>query len=348
MAVTLIEVAKATRSALGKGVIMDLLRQAPLLKMIPIHDIDQFELKETRWQTLPSVGNRALGGTYTESTGTLENFGTTLAVYGGDISIDRMYTKVNAVENPLATQTKMKTAALAAKLNDDFINGDHSVNPNGFEGLAKMVSNNPSRCTINLETAGDTLKVLADSAKEHTFIDALHQALKVLGVPWGTDGTRDANVAFFMNETTYLGIGQVLRRLSLLTTAKDAYARTWDMFGPAKLVDAGFKADQATEIIPSNELAGDAGTDSTSIYAVRFGGVPTSTADGQTEVIADSGVQLLQLKGTGPEPYDPLAGGEGGASANPGYVRRIDWMIGPHQRAKYSIVRIKGFKMAAS
>lgn len=347
MAVTLLEVAKLTRSAIGKGVLMDLLRQSPILRMIPIRDVDQFELKETRWQTLPTVGTRALGGTYTESTGTLEEFGTTMAVYGGDISIDRLYTKVTGKENPLAVQTKMKTAAVAALFNYDFFNGDHSVNPNGFEGLAKMVSNNPARCTINLESSGDTLKVLASAAAEHTFVDALHQLLHVLGATQG-DMLADVNIALFMNEATYLGIGQVLRRLTLLSTQKDAYDRIWNTFGPAKLVDVGLKADQSTEIISSTETAGDAGTDSTSIYGVRFGGVPSKTADGQTEVIADSGVQLLQLQGTSPEPYDPLVGGEGGASANPGFLRRIDWMIGPHQREKYSIVRLKGFKMAAS
>lgn len=348
MALSLIEVLKVTQNRMGKAIMMDMLRQCPVLQMLPIHPIDAFELKETRWQTLPTVGTRAIGGTWTASEGTLEQYATTVHAYGGDIVVDRLLTKVNSQENPLLTQTKMKTAALANKFNVDFIDGAHSTDPNGFEGLKQLVSNAPSRMTINLETAGDTLKVLASTATEHSFIDGLHQLLHVLGASVSGDGRKDVNIALFMNEATYLGVSQVLRRLGLNKIVIDAYDRAWDSFGPAKLVDIGLKADQSTEIISSTETAGDAGLDSTSIYGVRFGGIPSPTADGKTEVIDDAGVQLLQLNGTGLEPYDPLNGGEGGAAAVPAYVRRIEWVIGLHQRAKYSVARLKGFKMAAS
>lgn len=348
MALTLMEVLKVTQSRMGKAIMMDLLRQSPVLQMLPIKPIDAFELKETRWQTLPSVGTRAIGGTWTSSEGTLEQYATTVHAYGGDITVDRLLTMVNSQENPLLTQTKMKTAALANKFNVDFIDGNHAVDPNGFEGLKQLVANAPSRMTINLESSGDVLKVFASSTTEHTFIDGLHQLLHVLGASVSGDGRKDVNIALFMNEATYLGFSQVLRRLGLNKTITDAYDRAWDSFGPAKLVDIGLKADQTTEIISSTETAGDSGTDSTSIYGVRFGGVPQTTADGKTEVIDDAGVQLLQLNGTGLEPYDPLNGGEGGAGANPAFIRRIEWVIGLHQREKYSVARLKGFKMAAS
>lgn len=348
MTVTLNEVLKVSESRMGKAILMNLLRQTPVLRMIPIETTDALKITETRWQALPSAGKRKLGGAYTESSGTLEQFESTLSIYGGDFDVDRLLTKVNARENPLKTQAKMKTAALAALFNDDFINGDHAVDPDGFEGLKKLVANGPSRMTINLETSGDTLKVLNSAATQNTFIDALHQALHYLGVLYGDDGVRDANVAFFMNETTKLGIGQVLRRSGLVNTASDVYDRKWEMFGPAKLVDVGLERDQSTEIISSTQVAGDGGADSTEIFGVRFGGVPQRTAAGDTEVIADSGVVLYQLQGTSFEPYDPLNGGEGGAGSAPTYVRRIDTAIGLHQRDKYSVVRIHGFKMAAS
>lgn len=348
MTLALSEVLKVTQSRLGANIMRDLLRQVPVLRMIPIRPIEAFELKETRWQTLPTVGTRAIGGTWTASEGTLEQFATTVHVYGGDIAVDRLLTMVNAQENPIQTQTEMKTAALAARFNYDFINGDHAVDPLGMEGLAKLAANAPSRMTINLETAGDTLKVLASSTTEHTFIDALHQALHILGAGFSEDGGKDVNIAAFMNETTLLGVSQVLRRLGLNKTITDAFTRRWDSFGPAKLIDIGLKSDQSTEIISSTQTAGDGGADSTDIYFVRFGGVPQTAADGAVEMIDDSGVQLLQLNGTGLEPYDPLKGGEGGAGANPAYLRRIEWVIGLHQRAKYSVVRLKGFKMAAS
>jgi hypothetical protein len=156
------------------------------------------------------------------------------------------------VEDPLVTQTKMKTAALAAAFNYDFINGDAAVNPDGFEGLKKRVSNQPARMTVDL--GSDALKVLADSTNEHLFIDGLNELIY----------KTKAN-ALLMNEATYLGIGKVLRRLGLLDTTKDQYDRTWDTYMGAKLVDVGVKSDQSTEIITSTEDPGDGGSDGTSI-----------------------------------------------------------------------------------
>lgn len=348
MSISLVDVLKVSKNPLGKAILLNLLRQTPILPMLPVDTVDALKVTENRWQTLPEVGTRRLNEAYTESTGTLEPVEDTLHLYGGDISMDRIFQFVNTTENPLMTAGKMKAAALGARFNYDFIANDHATgDADGFEGLAKRVSNNPARCTINLETAGDTLKVLASTTTMATFIDALHQALHVLGVSHG-DAFKDLNVAAFMNETTFLGIGQVLRRSGLLSQNVDNFGRIWGSFGPAKLIDVGLKGDQSTEIISSAEVAGDAGTDSTSIYFVRFGGLPVSDASGRVKMKDDDGLRLIQLQGTSPEPYDPNNGGEGGLGVAPAKVKRIDWAIGLKQAGSYSIVRVKGFKMAAS
>lgn len=349
MPVTLNEMAKVTQTPLGKAIILDLLRQSPILKLIPVEDVAALKMTATRWQTLPGAGTRKIDGAYTESTGKTEQVEDTLFIYGGDIKVDRILTKIDALENPLETQAKMKVASVAAKFNHHFIANDHAAGDvDGFEGLTKRVSNQPARMTIDLSPgSGDSLKVLASAANEHLFVDALHEALHKLGSTAG-DGQRDVNIAFFMNEATFLGVGKVLRRVGLLSTQSDAYERVWSMFGPAKLVDIGLQSDLATDIITSTEDPGDAGNDSTSIYGVRFGGISHSDASGKTTVTDDDGLKLLQVRGTSPEPYDPLAGGEGGAGSSPAYVRRVDWAIGLAQKGRYSICRIKNFKMAAA
>jgi hypothetical protein len=316
--------------------------------MIPVVDTDGLKVSDTRWQTLPSVSTRQIGGAYTESTGTVEKVEDTLFIYGGDIQVDRVLLKVkNVIENPLTLQGKMKVAALAARFNNDFINNDHTIDLNGFEGLKKRVANQPGRMTIDLATGGVSLKVLASTATEQAFIDGLHQAMHILGADQG-DTLRDVNIALFINEKTFLGIGQVLRRVQLLSTMKDAYDRIWNTFGPVKLVDVGFQGDQATEIITNTEDPGDASNTASSMYMVRFGGIARSDASGRVTTTDDDGVRLMQLSGTNPEPYDPLNGAEGGAGAAPLLLRRIDWVIGLKQAGRYSVVRLKGFKMAAS
>jgi hypothetical protein len=351
MAFALSEISKLTQSRLEKAVILDLLRQSPVMQMIPVDNVDALRVDSTRWQTLPSSSTRKIGGSYTESTGTVEQTSETLFAYGGDVKVDRLLTKVKALENPLELNMKMKVASVAALFNDHFINGDHALGGayiDGFEGIKKRVGNQPARMTINLAQSGDSLKVLASTANEHTFIDAVHEALhKVGAVP--TAGPTGTNIAIFANESTILGIPKVLRRLAtVLSTYQDAFDRTWTTWGPAKLVDMGYKSDQTTEIITSTEDPGDAGNDATSMYVVRFGGIMHKDASGKTSVMDDDGLRLLQLSGTSLEPYDPLAGGEGGAGAAPELLRRIDVAWGLNQKGRYSICRISGFRMAAS
>jgi hypothetical protein len=345
MAVTLNETLKVVRDDMGKAIILDLLRQSPLLRFIPIVTVSTPTVKATRWQTLPQAGTRKIGGAYTESTGTLEQIEDPWFAYGGDFGVDRLLLKLNTVQDPLTLQAKMKVAAIAARINYDFIRNDHaSGDPDGFEGLQKRVSNQPSRMTIDLSVAGDSLKVLASVTNEQTFLDGLHEALKKLDVS-GADGMMDANVAFFMNETTWLGIRKVLIRAGQLSTAQDSYARTFTMFGPAKLIDVGLRGDQTTEIITNTEDPGDGGNDATSIYAVRFGGVTRRSAKGEILTHDDDGLKMIQLSGTSLEPYDLPEPGPGSA---PIISRRVEWAIGLTQSGKYSIARIKGFKMAAS
>lgn len=328
MAYNLNELAKVAKTPYDKAVLRDLLRQSKVLQTIPVVNTNALKVAATRWQTLPSTGTRKVNGSYTESTGVTENIESTLHIYGGDITIDRVLTKVQAQEAPLTTQTAMKVASMTATFNNDFINGDHATNPDGYEGLKKLVSNQPARMTVDLASGGDALKVLASAANEHLLIDAMHEAMHKV------DGGNAGNVVCFMNEATYLGVGKTLRRVGLLSTQKDQYERVWETFAGAKLIDVGLLGDQSTEIILSTEDPGDGGNDSTSIYFARLG--------------SDDGLHLLQLSGTSPTPYDPLQGAEGGLGAVPGLVRRIDWVIGLRAKGRYAVARVKGFKMAAS
>lgn len=124
MAVTLNDLAKASQNPLEKAVIQDLLRKSDLLNLAPIENVNTFRPTSVRWQTLPSVSTRAFNGSYSESTGALEQVQETLHIYGGEINVDRVAAfDKSLVEPPMKTQTQMKVAAMAYKFNDDFING---------------------------------------------------------------------------------------------------------------------------------------------------------------------------------------------------------------------------------
>lgn len=323
MSVTLADYAKQSKDPLQKGFILDLLRYSDLLKLITFETVDGLQVSGTRWQTLPSAAFRKIGAGYTEGTGTTEEVVETLVALGGDVKVDRMLTgNANVIQDPLTTQMNMKAKSVAFKFNDAFINGDQGVDPDSFEGLKKRASNMPSRMTIDLASSGDSLKVLASSTNEHTFVDALHQARKYV----------DGATHIFCNETVWIGLGQVARRLNLYQQITDALGTTWDAIGPTPFIDVGLKSDKSTEIITNTEDPGDGGNDSTSIYVVRMD--------------MDDGLHGLTLAGHELDVYDPLTGGE--MESGPQYLRRIDWGVGLFNLSQYCICRVKGFKMAAS
>lgn len=323
MPVTLPDIAKQTKEPMQKAFILDLLRSSDLMKTIPFSKVDGLKITDTRWQTLPSAGFRTLNGGYTESTGTIEEIGETLALLGGDVKIDRVGEKVAPKkEKPLVTQMKMKAKAVAFKFNDTFINGDHGVDPDAFEGIKKRNSNMPSRMTIDLASGGDSLKVLASATTAQTFLDALHAAIKYV----------DGATHIFNNENTLLKFGSVMRMLGLQYDLVNLYDKYWDSFNKIPLIDVGLKGDKSTEIITSTEDPGDGGNDATSMYITRIDN--------------EDGLSGLMLNGMDFNVYDPLNGNE--TESGPQYLRRIDAAIGLTSPSQYCICRIKGFKMAAS
>jgi hypothetical protein len=319
MALTINDFYKQAKSDFGRAVISDMLRMWEPLSVIPFKPVSGLKMTDTRWQVLPSVGNRNLNEGYTESTGQTENVSDAVFAYGGDIKIDRLFRlDKTAIEDPLKTQTQMKVQALMAQVAYDLINGDHSVNPKGFEGFKKRCSNLPARMLISLDQSNDSLKVLASSANRQLFLDGVDKLIKRTG----------ANV-LLMNEDTYLGFAQVLRREGQYVMSVDDYGVERLMYGKCKLLDVGLKGDQTTEIITNTEVAPDTGGDATSIYGCRFD---------------ETGVQVMVLNGTGPEPYEVTKESESG----PQEIHRIDWAIGPHIKSRYALGRLYNFKMAAA
>lgn len=323
MTVTLVDYFKQATDPLHKGFIADLLRYSDLIGIVPIVDTPGLRVSGTRWQTLPGAAFRQIGAGYTESTGTTEQVQESMAILGGDVKIDAVLTGNSETrEDPLVTQMKMKAKAVAFQFNDSFINGDQTVDVDSFEGIKVRNSNMPARMTLDLASAGDSLKVLADSASRQTFLDSLHDASKYV----------NGATHFLMNENTFLGVGRILRREGLLETITDSYDRKFSAFNGVPYVDVGFKADKSTEIITDTEDPGDGGDDATSIYVVRMD--------------TDEGLHAVQLEGEGMNVYDPLNGGE--MESGPQYLRRIDWPIGLFNLSQYTIARIQGFKMAAA
>lgn len=329
MAITLAQIAKLENQPLRKAIILNIIRDAPLLDQLPFENIDSLKAVAVRWAKLPSVGWRKLNEGYTTSeTGDTEQVWESLFGFGGDITYDRVLEKLkNMIVDPMTLQTQMKIKALAFDWKDKFINGDHSVDADSFEGLKKRVSVMPARQTVWF--AGSTsapLDPTASAANARAFFDKMAEAKKYCN-------SGQAN-AIFCNEGVELGLGRAARYMqtagNFLDITKDSLDREIVTFQGVPLYDMGLKADQSTEIITNTEVAGDAGADSTSIYFASY-----NTEEGVT------GIQLEDLK-----VYDPLDGGE--MESAPSKMLRIDWWNGLASFGSHGIVRARNLAAPSS
>ena len=329
MAVTLAQVAKLSDAPLRKGIILNMIRESPILGMVPFENVNSLSSVAVRWTNLPSVAFRKVNAGYTASEGDVEQVYESVYGFGGDIELDRVFKKITGslIQGPRTLQIEMKTKAMAIKFSDYFINGDHAVDVDGFEGLKKRVSNMPSRQSVRASASTDILDPTASVANARLFLDKWEQAM------YSANG---GNVnAILCNEGLKWGLGRVLRYLNaaggvLLDTSKDEFEREILTYKGAPIMDAGLKSDQSTEIISATETAEDAGTDATSAYFVSF-----NMEQGIT------GIQLSEM-----ETYDPLDGAE--KSDKPTNLVRVEWWCGLAGFGSYGFTRLHNIETPSS
>ena len=331
MAVTLAQIATLEENPLRKAVIMNLLREISLMEWLPFENVSALQTIAVRASYLPSVSFRSINEGYTASEGGFEQVWESVYAFGGDFNIDRIFDKIKNTIKPIAQiQMELKIKALALTFNDYFINGDHATDPKGFEGLKKRLTNYPSRQTIYAAASNAAaLDVTGSVANVGTFFKKLEETHV------RTNGGNTS--ALLMNENLKLGIGHAARYIQgsggvFLDVTKDSFDRDIMTYKGAPMIDVSIKTDQATEIILDTETAGDAGSDATSIYGVSFG--------------IEQGITGIQLDGTGPQPYDPLNGGE--MESKPTRIMRIDWVLGLAGFGSYGITRMANVEGASN
>lgn len=275
MAYTLAQLAEVEIDVLKKGILENIIRDAPVTENLPFEGVSSLAVYGLRVKSLPDVAFRDINETYTEATDAhVEEVWESVYVLGGEIRFDRLFQYVkNTVQDPKTFQTAMKVKAAAFKFNDYFINGDHAVDPKGFEGLTKRVAAMPASQSIYYAgVAGDATAALdptAAIANARSFFDHLEEQ-------W--IATNQGNVThIFCNQGMILGLGKALRYagtnagVGMLDTGKDSFDRTFYTYRGVKLFDMGLLKDQATQVITDTETANDAGADATSIYMASIG-----------------------------------------------------------------------------
>jgi hypothetical protein len=306
MAITLLESAKLSQDTLKRGVVETFVLNAPVLQMLPFMDIEGNAYKYNEEATLPGVAFRAVNGSYSESTGTVNPKTENLVILGGDADTDKFIAQTRSnINDQRAVQTALKTKSLAYEFQNAFFNGDTALDANSYDGLKKRLTGNQV-----LTAATNGLDVDADTASMNKFIDLLDELIHSVA------GKADA---LFMDSKTLLKVKSIARQLGYADKTVDAFGRSVASYDSVTLFEAGEKVD-GVKVIPHTETTGTA-TNTTSIYAVKFG------ADEFVSGLTNGGVQVYDL---------------GELESKPAYRTRVEFYCGVGVFNGKSAARLSG------
>ena len=264
----LAELSKIETDTLRKSVIDTLLMESNLLQLVPWETIGQLATTIVRIQDLPSVGFRKINAGYAATIGHFEQKVENISLMGCYMDCDKAIARAkNTIADARAIMQVMALKGAAYKFNDKFINGDPATDPEEFKGILKRVDDvvdegYTGQYINNAGTSGDG--ILLSTGESHNFLNKLDELIYAM--------KGHSPDILLMNKKMLLALRSLLRKEKLLDNAKDMFDRNIDMYGGARLVDIGVKADQITDIITSTETLEAAGAaESTSIYAVKFG-----------------------------------------------------------------------------
>ncbi len=265
---TLLEMSKIETDTLRKSVIDTLLMESNLMEIVPWETIGALATTIVRMGTLPSVGFRKINAGYSAGTAALEQKVENIALMGGYFDTDKAIVRAkNTIASARAITQVMMTKAIAYKFNDKFINGNPESDPEEFKGLRERVADlyDEGYTGQLVDFECDGVGIRNSSTHSHDFLNFLDKLMYQI---------KGHNPDFLlMNSKMLLALRSILRKEDLLDKTQDSFDRKIDVYGGARLIDIGVKADQTTEIITETETAAgaDGAGESTSIYAVKMG-----------------------------------------------------------------------------
>jgi len=141
MALTLAEASKLSQDLLLTGVIETIIKESPVLQMLPFIEIVGNGLAYNRENTTGSAAFYGVGDTWSESTPTFTQQTATLKILGGDADIDNFLKATRSnLQDLEAAVVQLKAKAVQQTFDDTFITGDTAANASAFDGLDKLIT----------------------------------------------------------------------------------------------------------------------------------------------------------------------------------------------------------------
>ena len=159
MALTLLEGSKLSNDVLLKGVVEVVIKDSPVLQMLPFIEVVGNGLTYNKEKTLGTLDFYNVGDTWAESTPTFDQVTAVLRILGGDADVDGLLKATRSNLNDLEAQViALKAKAAAHKFDNTFIYGDNAVRPKEWNGLIMSIDTTVvSSQVIAMAATGATL-----------------------------------------------------------------------------------------------------------------------------------------------------------------------------------------------
>lgn len=343
MPMTLSDLVASTKDPLMPGVINSILDDEAegggnLLRLMPYETVDSLAPVFTKINSEgPStgVGYRAINSTFPEGTVALFQESVNLGEIGGDIQIDRTLLKVanrSSIKgaSPEAVQTDAKAKLINRTANDAMVNGDRSVNPNGWNGIRKLVDSQQVLNITSIDataTNGIAVGPTSTSTTRNQFLRALDRLARMVGA-----GNKQ-NVRFLFNEPAMWALDWACRENNYLNQNQDQFGREITTYKGITIMNPGAKnavetyADAYSDtnaVLPNSRTFGNS-SDCCEIFAVRVGDV-------------NNGICIVQL-----DPLQTEVVTEH-MEAGPAKLIRLSWDLGLWRPKKVNIAVLKGIR----
>ncbi|MCY4625638.1 MAG: phage major capsid protein [Chloroflexi bacterium] len=176
MALTLAEGAKLSNDMLLTGVIETIVKESPVLQVLPFIEVVGNGLTYNRENAAPSAAFYTVGDTWAESTPTFTQVTATLKILGGDADVDNYLRATRSnVQDLEAAVVHLKAKAVRAEFEDTFINGDVSSEAKSFDGIDRLttsgqvVSMGANGATLTLDKVDELIDKVVDG-KPHMLL----------------------------------------------------------------------------------------------------------------------------------------------------------------------------------
>lgn len=331
MPLSLAEWAVGQTNKITKGVTLGIVRESVVMDIMPFSTSKQLTVTGMRYDSVITPEFVPINGTIPEKTTRGKNL--SYGVYELALHMDIpevLEMAEDQVEKPAQRQIKQAILGGAYKVNDQFINGDQGVDPNGFEGLEKLVGQLDAAQTVGASEID--ISGAPTSAVIQSLVDRIDQGIYQIdghkpsfGLLSGVAGLRIRSM--FRREKLVgdhydwvrqgFPFGNI--RASLKTKSTDPVF----VYNNIPFYDIGPKDDMTTQII-GNAYAEGGSAAATRIYLVKAG---------------DDQMEMLQFS---PPDVRRIGVLEDKNTERHRYTHRLGTAMWGHR----SVVKIQGVKVA--